>query len=1759
MMARKFFSSFVAVALLFLATLAPAWAGETMPGDVLVVFKAVPGTTVTDETLAEGGADAVRVAAIAESLGARVVEIYVPLSEAENEVFALLHSDTKDETVLMEELQARDDVSGVSLNHVSQGNALPVPPTPVNPVGPDPFLTEGKLWGLGAVCAPAAWTITSGDPNVYVAVIDSGVDYDHPDLKDNFETEGFSRNFDPTATPLGPVPSRVDLDWYHDENGHGTHVAGIIGARGNNARGGTGVAQRVKIIALRAEDATGHGSSDLTVKALTHVLDILKKNPTMKLAAVNISLGGFDKTPPAQKNDKDPYWKALSAVSKTNRTVICVAAGNEGMKVGEPAPSDGPDKNGDGNPDYFAGDYCYPASFLGIDNMIVVANAQKLKGDYPRNSGSNYSQTYVDLAAPGSAIWSTLSTPHHSSHDAPVLAPLRHQDEDGCFYMSLDGTSMAAPFVAGAAALLFSAYPNATASVVKKALLDSANTDFATDYTAHGFLNVKGALEYLPYLTGESVKPPMYVGIPIDEHHFPDPVFRSYVEQFDKPDKNGWLSKAEIAQIRSINVANKGISSLDGVQYFTALTTLDCSNNKGLVELDVVNECMVLTDLNCSNTGLTLFDLRMGHPTLATLDLSGCTSLVSVDCQNSKKLATLNVSGNVALEELSCQESGLISLNVHGCKALTELYCHKNKLTLLDVSDCVALKILSCWENILMGLTLGGTYPKLEELYCNDNVLTQLDISRCPALVFLDCSNNNLATLDISRCPNLTNADDLNCSGQKLYGLTFTATGDATYPWSIDLSSYVPTGSLGNIVPNSIVGYTEAGIILYAGDLDTTTGVTRLLKTGTITYEPDVVKYKYRTTAPTDAARSGDGFLMEVTIEAGPAPTTPDSPVVIPVPVAIDAAHFPDANFREYVSQNFDKDRNGTLSVAEINAAKTLYVSRKRIARLDGIQYFTALENLSCGDNALVSLDVSKNTSLTRLSCDGNKLTALDVSKNTSLTRLSCDGNQLTELDVSKNISLTWLECAWNQLTALDVSKNTSLTGLWCDNNQLTALNVSKNTSLTRLSCGGNKRNKLTELDVSKNTSLTTLDCGGNQITTLDVSKNTSLTTLDCGLNHLTALDVSKNTSLTTLDCGVNQITVLDVSNNTSLTTLDCGGNQLTALDVSKNTSLTTLDCDGNQLTTLDVSKNMSLTRLSCDRNKLTELDVSKNTSLTTLECGGNQLTALDVSRNTELTNLVCFSQEKAGLVITESNGRCEANLASILIGMGDVSKVSSVKGYSSSYNITITTSYDATTGIAVFDSRPRQVKYDYDTGMGMMDVTLSVSATKPTITTSALPDGSVGTAYDFTLTATGTTPITWSASGLPDGLSCSNAGIISGTPTTVGYHSPTVTATNSEGSVTKDFTLAISGKASPLPITEANFPDAGFRQYLSQQFDGNGDGTLSPEEIAAVTTMDLSGKGITSLEGIQRFTNLASLNCSNNALVQLDIKGLPALTRIECANNQLTELDTSGLASLEYLDCSSNALTSLNVTGCPVLAYLDCSGNMLPELDVTECPKLAYLDCFGNQLTALDISSCTDLGYLDCASNEIAVLDVTHCPALETLKHDEDTLIIDGDAPGGGDIDDPDDIPPVTPPSVPDTAQGRVLPGSGGKTVTIEITLGSIPVPGEPFLIWLRLVGKTDHIGPFVGRTDSSGQLTIDVDALFYADGPNKGQKAYIDAGEYVIRFVDEETQSRYVGTTGTVRLEATKSNGGGGGGCAAWSGALGLLALATIALRKR
>ncbi len=157
----------------------------------------------------------------------------------------------------------------------------------------------------------------------------------------------------------------------------------------------------------------------------------------------------------------------------------------------------------------------------------------------------------------------------------------------------------------------------------------------------------------------------------------------------------------------------------------------------------------------------------------------------------------------------------------------------------------------------------------------------------------------------------------------------------------------------------------------------------------------------------------------------------------------------PDVNFEKaLIDLGIDTGApDGKVITARINTLTTLGVFNRSITDLSGIQDFLALKDLSCYNNKLTNLDVTKNTSLTYLSCAVNQLTSLNVSKNTSINILICYSNQLTNLDVSKNTSLTYLECNDNKLTSLDFTKNTVITTLRCSFNQLTSLNLNNGNS----------------------------------------------------------------------------------------------------------------------------------------------------------------------------------------------------------------------------------------------------------------------------------------------------------------------------------------------------------------------------------------------------------------------------------------------------------------------------------------------------------------------------------------------------------------------------------------------------------------------------------------------------------------------------------------------------------------------------------------
>ncbi|MDE7089847.1 MAG: hypothetical protein K2O54_06980, partial [Prevotella sp.] len=166
------------------------------------------------------------------------------------------------------------------------------------------------------------------------------------------------------------------------------------------------------------------------------------------------------------------------------------------------------------------------------------------------------------------------------------------------------------------------------------------------------------------------------------------------------------------------------------------------------------------------------------------------------------------------------------------------------------------------------------------------------------------------------------------------------------------------------------------------------------------------------------------------------------------------------------------------------------------------------------------------------------------------------------------------------------------------------------------------------------------------------------------------------------------------------------------------------------------------------------------------------------------------------------------------------------------------------------------------------------------------------------------------------------------------------------------------------IEINATNFPDDNFRNYLLEQEYGK-DGKLTKAEIENVNKLDVVGKNISSLQGIEYFTALATLNCSNN---------------------QLTALDVSRNIILRSLGCYKNRLTALDVSKNAKLINLYCYDNQLTTLDVSECVALEKLYCYSNQLTALDVSKHTILGSLDCSNNQLTALDVSKNTALNTL-----------------------------------------------------------------------------------------------------------------------------------------------------------------------------
>ena len=327
--------------------------------------------------------------------------------------------------------------------------------------------------------------------------------------------------------------------------------------------------------------------------------------------------------------------------------------------------------------------------------------------------------------------------------------------------------------------------------------------------------------------------------------------------------------------------------------------------------------------------------------------------------------------------------------------------------------------------------------------------------------------------------------------------------------------------------------------------------------------------------------------------------------------IPVTAKYFPDATFREYVSENIDQDKNGVLSQDEINHASVYIIAdinKPAIRSFKGIEYFKNMTSFyytwdtwnSKKHSPLTSIDFSQNTKLTSVHLIGTSVKTLDFSHCPELTDIYCNDNQLTSLNISQNRKLNFLDCRNNKINALAL--------------------VSPNLSV--ILCGSNK---LKNLDISKLSKLKTLNCTSNELSRLNIGNNLNLTSLECGYNHLTTLDVTKNTKLTTLIIESNPLISINLKNNPELTKLNIQNCSLAYLDLNKNPKLTAYNifCIMSSGNTCRVKFN---TAGQFDLSTIPGFEISKVSNLKGGKIKGTILT-LNKNSNKATYNYYCSSE----------------------------------------------------------------------------------------------------------------------------------------------------------------------------------------------------------------------------------------------------------------------------------------------------------------------------------------------------------------------------------------------------------------------------------------------------------------------------------------------------------------------------------------------------
>ncbi len=366
---------------------------EFVAGEILVKFK-------PDVSLQDTGQKVAKVSGLVVQVVPAIGTLRVKVPEGQ-------------EQAAIDKLKDNPDVEYVELNHMVYALGTPN----------DPFYSSSQ-WGMPKINLPTAWDITEGDSSVIVAVLDTGIDLDHPDFS--------------CTVPGGANKLTSGWDYAYndgnpdDDHGHGSHAAGIVGACTNNSIGVAGTAPNTRLMPVQVLNSSGDGSYADVASGVTYAV-----NNGAKI--INLSLGG--------SSNNSTMANAIQ-YAYDNGVLIVAASGNSGTQS-----------------------ILYPAAYNTV--MAVGSTTSSDARSWFSNYGSN-----LDVVAPGSSIYSTVLNS----------------------YGYKSGTSMATPYTAGLAALIWSVAPDLTHNEVRQIIQSTAKDlgDPGQDiYFGYGRIDAQNALETL--------------------------------------------------------------------------------------------------------------------------------------------------------------------------------------------------------------------------------------------------------------------------------------------------------------------------------------------------------------------------------------------------------------------------------------------------------------------------------------------------------------------------------------------------------------------------------------------------------------------------------------------------------------------------------------------------------------------------------------------------------------------------------------------------------------------------------------------------------------------------------------------------------------------------------------------------------------------------------------------------------------------------------------------------------------------------------------------------------------------------------------------------------------------------------------------------------------------------------------------------------------------------------------------------------------